>query len=125
MITGSPARFRTDNGAPFAPATRVFGLSKLSVWWLGLGIRIERTNLAIRSKVFAIVGIREVDHQIWLFVELSLELPPIDELAFGHAETAHSQKSARPKNVMLSLVDISTHSNYDSCRLYWLGSNLD
>ena len=33
---------RTDNGVPFASAHALFGLSKLSVWWLRLGIRIER-----------------------------------------------------------------------------------
>jgi hypothetical protein len=33
---------RTDNGVPFASAHSIFGLSKLSVWWLRLGIRIER-----------------------------------------------------------------------------------
>ena len=35
---------RTDNGVPFASAHALYGLSKLSVWWLRLGIRIERIN---------------------------------------------------------------------------------
>src|SRR5215469_15882500 len=38
---GLPLAIRTDNGAPFA-SVAFFGLSKLSVWWLRLGIRIER-----------------------------------------------------------------------------------
>ena len=33
---------RTDNGVPFASAHAMFGLSRLSVWWLRLGIAIER-----------------------------------------------------------------------------------
>ena len=33
---------RTDNGVPFASAHALYGLSKLSVWWLRLGIQIER-----------------------------------------------------------------------------------
>ena len=33
---------RTDNGAPFASANSLFGLTRLSVWWLRLGIDIER-----------------------------------------------------------------------------------
>ncbi len=38
---GLPARIRTDNGTPFAsPAAG--GLSKLSIWWVKLGIRHER-----------------------------------------------------------------------------------
>jgi putative transposase len=39
---GLPAAIRTDNGIPFASAKALYGLSKLSVWWLRLGIRIER-----------------------------------------------------------------------------------
>ena len=39
---GLPDAIRTDNGAPFASANALFGLSRLSVWWLRLGIRIER-----------------------------------------------------------------------------------
>ena len=39
---GLPASIRTDNGVPFASAHALFGLSRLSVWWLRLGITIER-----------------------------------------------------------------------------------
>jgi putative transposase len=39
---GLPKAIRTDNGVPFASAHALFGLSKLSVWWLRLGINIER-----------------------------------------------------------------------------------
>jgi putative transposase len=39
---GLPLAIRTDNGIPFASRSAFFGLSKLSVWWLRLGIRIER-----------------------------------------------------------------------------------
>lgn len=39
---GLPRAIRTDNGIPFASRTAFFGLSKLSVWWLRLGIHIER-----------------------------------------------------------------------------------
>ena len=39
---GLPKGIRTDNGVPFASPHSLFGLSKLSVWWLRLGIRIER-----------------------------------------------------------------------------------
>ena len=38
---GLPCAIRTDNGHPFA-TTAIFGLSKLSVWWLRLRIGIER-----------------------------------------------------------------------------------
>jgi putative transposase len=39
---GLPKAIRTDNGVPFASPHALFGLSKLSVWWLRLGIHIER-----------------------------------------------------------------------------------
>ena len=39
---GLPQAIRTDNGIPFASPNALFGLSKLSVWWLRLGIAIER-----------------------------------------------------------------------------------
>jgi putative transposase len=39
---GLPTAIRTDNGVPFSSPNAMFGLSKLSVWWLRLGIGIER-----------------------------------------------------------------------------------
>lgn len=39
---GLPIAIRTDNGVPFASANGLFGLSRLAVWWLRLGIQIER-----------------------------------------------------------------------------------
>ncbi|MBT4762929.1 MAG: IS481 family transposase [Bdellovibrionaceae bacterium] len=39
---GLPNAIRTDNGNPFSNVQAIFGLSRLSVWWLRLGINIER-----------------------------------------------------------------------------------
>lgn len=39
---GMPRAIRTDNGVPFSSPMSLFNLSKLSVWWLRLGIAIER-----------------------------------------------------------------------------------
>src|SRR5713226_1849199 len=39
MGTGA---IRTDNGVPLASRHALYGLSKLAVWWLRLGIRLER-----------------------------------------------------------------------------------
>ena len=39
---GLPDAIRTDNGVPFASPMSMFNLSRLSVWWLRLGIKIER-----------------------------------------------------------------------------------
>src|ERR1700752_1639803 len=43
---GLPANIRSDNGVPFASAHALFNLSKLAVWWLRLGISIERIKPA-------------------------------------------------------------------------------
>jgi len=40
-LHGLPKAIRTDNGPPFA-GTGPAGLSKLAVWWLRLGIKLER-----------------------------------------------------------------------------------
>ena len=39
---GLPRALRTDNGVPFASPNALYGLSRLAVWWLRLGIAIER-----------------------------------------------------------------------------------
>lgn len=39
---GLPLAIRSDNGVPFASPNGLFNLSRLAVWWLRLGIDIER-----------------------------------------------------------------------------------
>ena len=39
---GLPAAMRSDNGLPFASPNGLYNLSKLSVFWLRLGLRLER-----------------------------------------------------------------------------------
>lgn len=39
---GMPAAIRSDNGAPFANVEGVLGLTRLSAWWVALGIDLER-----------------------------------------------------------------------------------
>ncbi len=39
---GLPVNLRSANGVPFASAHALFHLSKLAVWWLRLGIGMER-----------------------------------------------------------------------------------
>jgi putative transposase len=41
---GLPAAIRSDNGPPFASNRAILGLSRLSVWWLALGIDLERSR---------------------------------------------------------------------------------
>lgn len=39
---GLPGAIRSDNGPPFASHQGLFGLTRLSAWWLALGIDLER-----------------------------------------------------------------------------------
>jgi putative transposase len=39
---GLPVAIRSDNGAPFASRSAIHGLSRLSAWWVALGIDLER-----------------------------------------------------------------------------------
>jgi transposase InsO family protein len=41
---GLPGAIRSDNGLPFASANGLLGLSRLSAWWLALGIQLERSR---------------------------------------------------------------------------------
>jgi transposase InsO family protein len=41
---GLPEYIRSDNGPPFANVLNYWGLTKLSVWWMSLGIKLERND---------------------------------------------------------------------------------
>lgn len=41
---GLPRMIRSDNGPPFASRVSILGLTKLSVWWMSLGIELDRTD---------------------------------------------------------------------------------
>lgn len=57
---GLPRAIRSDNGSPFATTT-LGGLSRLSVWWLKLGIAVER----IEPSKPAQNGRQERFHRTW------------------------------------------------------------
>ena len=41
---GMPQYIRSDNGPPFANVLNYWGLTKLSVWWMTLGIQLDRND---------------------------------------------------------------------------------
>jgi putative transposase len=43
-LHGLPGAIKSDNGAPFATASGVRGLSQLSAWWVALGIGLDRSR---------------------------------------------------------------------------------
>jgi putative transposase len=43
---GLPRVIRSDNGPPFASSMAIMGLTKLAVWWMSLGIKLDRIDPA-------------------------------------------------------------------------------
>lgn len=43
-LHGLPKVIKSDNGSPFASARGLRGLTRLSVWWISLGIAVERID---------------------------------------------------------------------------------
>jgi transposase InsO family protein len=41
---GLPKMIRSDNGTPFASSQSLMGLTRLSAWWISLGIRLDRID---------------------------------------------------------------------------------
>lgn len=41
---GLPKAIRSDNGSPFAASTAPLGLSRISAWWVALGINLDRID---------------------------------------------------------------------------------
>jgi transposase InsO family protein len=41
---GLPRYIRSDNGPPFGNLKNLWGLTKLSVWWMSLGIKLDRSD---------------------------------------------------------------------------------
>jgi len=41
---GLPKVIRSDNGVPFASSMSILGLTRLSAWWLSLGIKLDRID---------------------------------------------------------------------------------
>ena len=50
---GLPTAIRSDNGHPFASPNGLYNLSKLSVFWLRLGLPSSASSPAIRNKTAA------------------------------------------------------------------------
>src|SRR6266536_6433543 len=63
---GLPEAIRTDNGNPFSCATAISRLSRLSVWWIRLGIRWKKGWVNISTSIIEQnVGLEEVDDGVW------------------------------------------------------------
>src|SRR6266542_1649963 len=85
---------RTDNGTPFAAATAIGRLARLSVWWIRLGIRPELTQPSHPEQN----GSHERMHRT-LKAETTRPLAPIDPLSRGNSKaSATSTTTNDPTN---------------------------
>jgi integrase len=64
---GLPLAIRSDNGVPFASPNALFNLSKLSVWWLRLGIAIERIKPGHHDRDGLYLRVQRSGSMSWLF----------------------------------------------------------
>ena len=102
---GLPAAIRSDNGPPFA-SVGAGGLTKLAVWWLRLGIRLERIEPGKpqqngRQELFPRAAIRA--H----YCASQSTLPGIKQLA-SIATVASAGMASRSLSVPLSLTRMSS-----------------
>jgi transposase InsO family protein len=78
---GLPEAIRSDNGSPFANRSAVHGLSRLSAWWIALGIDLERGRPGHPQDN----GAHERLHR-----DISLELRALFVAGFGYPQTPRS-----------------------------------
>jgi transposase InsO family protein len=93
---GLPMAIRSDNGAPFASSNAPLGLSRLSAWWLSLGISLDRIepghpeqngshermhrNLALEIQRRVVGGLEEIQAALDIWREEFNQLRPHEAL---------------------------------------------
>lgn len=108
---GLPERIRTDNGVPFV-SLGVGNLSRLSIWWIRLGIRPERIAPGQPQQN----GRHERMHRT---LKRSLGLPPAADLLAQQVELDGFRKHYNEQRPHEGLAQCSPDSRYTSSpRLY-------
>jgi hypothetical protein len=131
---GLPARIRSDNGRPFV-STGLAGLSRLNVWWLRLGIHLERIApghpeqngsheqfhrvLKKATTRPPAVNARAQQQRFNSFCRIYNEQRPHDALA-GRVPADLYRPSPRPLPARLSPLEYAAH-----CRVRVVASNGD
>ena len=149
---GLPRAIRTDNGIPFSCPTALYGLSRLSVWWLRLGIdserikpghpeqngRHERMHLTLKTEATQPASANFLQQQARFddFIErfnqerphqaLGMDVPADREelRQFGYPLDRHANPMAAIHGVLKRLVEAGDASRvaYVSGTVYWWGS---
>jgi putative transposase len=90
---GLPEAIRSDNGAPFASDQGVLGLSRLSAWWVVLGIDLERGRPGCPQDNGA-------HERLHLDVELELRGQPLHQQQASFDEWRKSFNKERPHEAL-------------------------
>jgi putative transposase len=77
---GLPRAIRSDNGVPFASSCAFFGLSKLSVWWLRLGINMRYPAELYAPSPRPYTGLQELHYP---FHDMTITVTQCGRLCFG------------------------------------------
>jgi putative transposase len=92
---GLPDVLRSDNGVPFSQPTALGGLSRLSVWWIRLGIRPERIAKGTPTQN----GAHERMHRT-LKAEATRPAPSLDAQQRHFARWQHEYNHDRPHEAL-------------------------
>ena len=90
---GLPGAIRSDNGVPFASAYGVLGLSRLSAWWVVLGIDLERSRPGCPQD-------NGGHERLHLDVERELRSQKVDDHQAGFDEWRRSFNQERPHEAL-------------------------
>jgi transposase InsO family protein len=103
---GLPQCIRSDNGAPFAAVAAVLGLSRLSAWWIALGIDLERNRPACPQD-------NPAHERFHLDVSKELEKPRLGEQQAELDEWRRTFNEERPHESlgMRTPTEVYCHSN--------------
>lgn len=108
---GLPNYIRTDNGGPFAAISAVQGLSRLSAWWIRLGVTPNRIDLASPSQN----GGHERMHRDLKADVQSKPAPNIMEQQLVFDDWRHSFNTIRPHEALNMRPPAEVYSNSERC----------
>lgn len=90
---GLPGAIRSDNGSPFAHTGAVLGLTRLSAWWVALGIDLERSRPGCPQD-------NGGHERLHLDIQRELEKPNLNQRQAAFEEWRHDFNEQRPHQAL-------------------------